>query len=472
MDRLSTNLLQTIRKLDLLLPGDKVVVGVSGGADSVALTHLLSGLREQLDIRLYIATINHGLRDSSLADIELVRRLGNNLGIPVYENHIRVKQIAKDRGIGIELTGRQARHYFFRKVAVEVGAEKVATGHHLDDQAETVLMHLLRGSGLQGAAGMKYVSNLPGAMYIDLIRPLLNVSRSQLRAYCADNELEFHDDASNKSLDWLRNRLRNRVMPLLKELVHPEINRALARFAEISAVDESLLRDIVAEKTEGFWIVADEAVYVDRSAFADWHPSIQRRFIFQLLKSYFPEADVSHNHIVNAVRIGMAGDVGSIAEFSGGCHLRVDYDNLIIERIGHQVLHIDDQYLLPYPGNFEILPSGITRFSAEGWGICCKMDSDGQGAAILVSKQSSTLVLRSRKLGDKFFPLGMDGHSKKVKSWMIDKKIPRGIRDRVPILADDDQILAILWNKRWYLSNFVASDINDSSKTWLFVCYE
>ncbi len=227
----------TIERHSLLEPGDSLVVGVSGGADSLCLLHLLARLRAEFDLALHVAHLNHQLRgERAAADAEFVRRTAVEWGVPVTVSSTDVAILAHERGVGVEEAARQARYAFLAGLAGDTGAGAIAVGHNADDQAETVLMHLLRGAGPAGLRGMSprlalagLAPDLPSAAHVTLIRPLLEARRPAIEAYCREYRLQPRFDHSNLDTTLFRNRLRHEVLPVL-EAVAPGVGGRLRQF--------------------------------------------------------------------------------------------------------------------------------------------------------------------------------------------------------------------------------------------------
>ena len=230
------------KKNELLASQDHVVIGCSGGPDSLCLLHLLREAAPQFELTLTVAHLNHQLRaEQSLADERFVRASAERWGLPIFVESQDVAKIAKARKQSIEEAARQIRYAFLGRIAAEVGAQKITVGHHADDQTETILMHLLRGSGLEGLRGMMPCSPLPHRSLNDtaksggdvrLIRPLLEISRPEIEAYCREHQLTPRQDSSNQDTTFFRNRLRHELMPIL-ERYNPKIGVSLQKLAKI-----------------------------------------------------------------------------------------------------------------------------------------------------------------------------------------------------------------------------------------------
>ena len=231
------------------LRGQLIVVGVSGGADSLALLHALRAFRAEFNIRLHAAHLNHQLRGAeSEGDARFVEALAREWEIPITVESHDVEAFARLKKLSVEEAARMVRYGFLEQVAEREGAHAVAVAHNADDQVETILMHFLRGSGLAGMRGMQPTSTYPFHAPLRLVRPLLAVRRIDIEAYCASQRIDPREDASNTDTHFLRNRLRHEVLPLLEQ-VNPNLRQVLRRNARIIGDDH----DYVAQRADGAW---------------------------------------------------------------------------------------------------------------------------------------------------------------------------------------------------------------------------
>ncbi|NIA20804.1 MAG: tRNA lysidine(34) synthetase TilS [Anaerolineaceae bacterium] len=248
----------TIRRHGLIDDGERVVVATSGGPDSVALASILNelsgpgrggGRKRRFDIVL--AHLNHGLRRTAARDERFVRGLAGNWGLPLFVERARVREMAKQRGVGIEEAAREARYAFLERTAEQAGAQRVALGHHGDDQAETVLMNFLRGGSVRGLAGMPIRRPISRGSSVIIIRPLLEVTRSQIMAYARARRLEWTEDETNRSRRMLRNRLRLDLLPLLERDYAHGLSKRLVQMAGRMASVEAFLSARAAAAWDG-----------------------------------------------------------------------------------------------------------------------------------------------------------------------------------------------------------------------------
>lgn len=275
---LQERILRLIRRERLVAPGARVLAALSGGADSVALTLLLRELADTAGFVLAgAAHLNHRLRAEADADEQFCRELADSLALPIDVERVDVGQAARRGRISLEDAGHRERYAFFERAAARAGAERVATGHHLDDQGETCLMRLVRGAGPDGLAGIR-----PRAGRV--IRPLLHVSRAELRAWLAGRGQPFREDATNRDRAFTRNRVRHELIPFLEDRFSPSITNVLARTAEIMRADAEWMEAAVDAAAPGVLTLGQGQAALDAAALARQPPAIARRLARRALE--------------------------------------------------------------------------------------------------------------------------------------------------------------------------------------------
>ncbi|MDM8001092.1 MAG: tRNA lysidine(34) synthetase TilS [Dehalococcoidia bacterium] len=299
-DRLAETVRRFILQNRLVEPGEKVVVGVSGGADSICLLHILFRLRQRLGITLHVAHLNHLLRGAeSDSDAKYVSGVAHRLGVPATVESRDVKTYQSAHRLSLEDAARQVRYQFFAQVVQEVGAGRVAVGHTVDDQAETILMHLIRGAGPAGLLGMRALTawKSPGVEGLTVIRPLLSVSREETQAYCRRRRLVPHEDSSNLSLSAFRNRVRQELVPLL-QAYNPRISEALARMSDTLAMEQDFIEDCVSEIWPQVTSEEDGAITLERKSVVMLHPAVQRHLLRRVVRQVVGDLeDIEWKHI-------------------------------------------------------------------------------------------------------------------------------------------------------------------------------
>jgi len=440
--------LRFIRDHHLVSAPSPLLVAVSGGADSVCLLHVLAGLREELGTALHIAHLNHKLRGAeSDADAGYVAELAGSMDIPFTVGERDVTALKKERRISLEEAAREARYTFLAQTAKAVGAGEMAVGHTADDHIETVLMHLVRGSGVKGLVGLKARTSrrLDGEEII-IVRPLLEVSRWETAEYCRQRNLAPREDSTNLSLSPLRNRIRHQLLPLLREY-NPQINEALLRTARIA--DEDL--GFIDEQCSRLWVnIASKqgnAVTIDRQGLLKTPPVLRRYLLRMSIEKLAGDIkDIEMCHIDDMMAIS-AKPTGKRLDLPGGLVFATDYDRYIISR-GEETLSpypsLEDEYTLKPPGETAIPGWRIEAAIIEPSKLTGKREEEDDFTARLdCDKTGDKLTVRGRRRGDRFQPLGMS-QPKKLGEFMIDTRIPQAWRDDIPIVSSPEHIVWVV----------------------------
>ena len=267
-------ILQTIKKYNLIKNGDSIVIGVSGGPDSICLLHVLNELKNKLNFKIHVAHINHMIREEADEETEYVKKFCENLGIECYIKRIDVVKIANNLKRGTEETGRQIRYEFFNEVLEKTTSNKIATAHNSNDKVETILMNILRGSGIPGLKGIEAIRDNK------YIRPLIETSREEIEQYCIDNNLNPKIDKSNNENVYTRNKVRNVVIPYIKQEFNPNILKTINRLSEVSTEENEYLTKVTAETFNKLYIESNiEGITLDLKQFNNLELVIKRRLI-------------------------------------------------------------------------------------------------------------------------------------------------------------------------------------------------
>lgn len=430
----------------LLKPDDHVVVAVSGGADSMALLHLLLGLNRQegWKLRLHVAHLNHQLRGAEAEqDAAFVQAVSDDLGLTCSIDVRDVAQAARERAAGVEEVGREERYAFLERVCLQVGAKIAATGHHADDNAETILQRILRGTGLRGLSGIprsRLVSPLSDVM---LIRPLLRHRRSELRDFLLDQGISFREDYTNARNEPTRNRLRNELIPRIEELINPQAQEALLRLGEQALWLEEYLRDTVQRTFETLVIShTDQMLVLNAGVMAKKNRLVQTELIRMAYRAFgLGEQNLSFAHLVSAMELIDDPASGKQVQLPGGMMVEKRYHQLIFalpseearEAVAAEIaVHVPGKTVLPLRRMVlectirAVTPNEIPELRRAARRLEEYVDLEAVHLP---------LSLRTRKAGDRFMPLGAPG-SKKVSEFLIDAKVEPEARRKVSLLCD------------------------------------
>lgn len=446
---ITKRVLQLIQEHQLTKAQQPLVVGVSGGPDSVCLLHILVDLQETLEITLHAAHLNHGLRGAeSDADARYVSHLAYKLGVPVTVTSLNVQAYRAQHHCSLEEAARELRYGFFSEVVTSVGASRVAVGHTADDQVETILMHLVRGAGLSGLAGMQPITTWHSSTtstQLTVVRPLLGITRKEVEAYCAAHKLSPRTDTSNWSPAYLRNRFRSELIPLLRSY-NPNISAALLRTARTAADQISFLDSQVSQLWNRIVEEHPGRIILDTRAVVDLPGAIKRHLFRRILQQLLGDLmEIEFTHI-ESIMSALTKPAGKKLSLPGGLVFSVDYETCTL---GFDA--VQPCPLPPLEGEHRLILPGETTL--PGWRVRgsileqppAEKKSPGLTAYLDLDIAGTELVVRPRRPGDRFQPLGM-ASPKKIQDFMVDAKIPRSWRKRVPLVCSPHHIL---WVVSW-----------------------
>jgi tRNA(Ile)-lysidine synthase len=437
-----------IKRQGLLSPGERVLVAVSGGPDSVALLHLLYDLGEELGLHLEVAHLQHGIRGAeSQEDARFVAQLAEKLGLPFHLKEVNLPQIKSAAGKGnLEALARAERYRFFADVAWERNLGKIATAHTQDDQAETVLMWLLRGSGLKGLGGMPLTyrldgTNIESASCPVVIRPLLGVSRAKIEEYLNEKHLTYRLDRSNQDPSFLRNWIRLKLIPQLKGKMDRNLPSRLAQQAELIRDEEEFLEELARAELDRIRTPKG----ISRGALLNCNKAMQRRLLrlwIEATRGHLRGLDFKHiEALLDLITDGPSQGRLSIP---GGWELVKEYETLRLDkqsrRMGQQCICYS--YDLEIGEDLPIHEAGLVIQSREISLPLPGLPDNFMDAFFDVASLAADLTLRNFRHGDRFQPLGMAGH-KKVKELFIEKKLPLSVRASLPLLVLGDEVIWI-----------------------------
>ena len=463
-----------MRRHEMVPAGGRVVVALSGGADSVALLHILRELETTGELVVAgVAHFNHCLRgDASDEDERFCRAAAAAFGISVEVGSANVRETARVQKRSIEDAARRLRYAFLEEAAVRLRADAIAVGHSRDDQAETFLLRLLRGAGTRGLAAIRPKNE-------NVIRPLIDVPRAALREYVANRALDFREDATNADISVPRNRVRHELLPYLERAFSPNIVEVLAREAELARDDDERLQNeaivlagsIVLTNTPSEsldraigapadWSIGQSGLHVEDTVLVDadrlgaLHPAIGSRVARLALAHLARDRFIGFVHVrafLDFVRARVAGSASSLPGQQARLRVLDGGDGKVNKTIVE--LGPEPPRRAPTRATFRFPLSipGEVVLAAQGWTVSANR-VDGpvelpprQGVAALVQGLDGPLAVRSRQPGDRFQPPGLGGRTRKLQDYLVDRKVPRSARDLLPLVVDrDDRIVWIV----------------------------
>lgn len=414
--------------------GDAILVAVSGGIDSVVLLHLLCEQAEKTGLRLYVAHLDHQIRSQGKDDAEFVRRCCAQLGLDCFISSRNVPELAADQGLSLEMAGREARREFLLRTAAEVGARLIALAHHRDDQVETFIFRLLRGSG---AAGLASMPSLQGCWW----RPLLGCSRKQIEDYALGHRLAWVEDASNTDLQFLRNRVRHRIVPELRE-INPGFEQRVVELCRQFGEDEVYWQQQVAAALPGLMIPSDDGMRLDRPGLLSLPAALRVRVlraVLMQLRGDLQRIEAVHLRALDAL---LAGSHSQSQLDLPGCWAARRYEQLWLRRETPSILPAYELDL-PVPGRLDLPCGRVIRAQL----LAEPLGETATTAEFDLQQIDENLRIRSWHAGDSFSPQGMVGR-KKLKRLFGDQKIELEERSRVPLLVAGDEILWVAGIRR------------------------
>ncbi len=418
-----------VRRHKIFTPGSSIVIACSGGPDSLALAEVLLALRKEWCLSLELAHFEHGIRgETSVADAEFVRDFAAERGLPFREGHEDIPAYAKRSKRSLETAARERRYSFLEETANRMGeGTLIATGHHAGDQAETVLMHLLRGSGIDGLAGMRPRT---GA----IIRPLLFLSKKEIADYCKEKGLKPRQDETNFLPDAERNRIRLELLPMLRRH-SPSLDNALCRLAAAEAEAADYLH--TAANTEWNRVAEEksEELLLRRKTYNKLHAALRKAILRRAAEKLGLRSSLGFTHYEALDELCRFGEAGKRLTLPRDGEAECRYDTVILRRTAAQSVSWDERPL-SFSGVTRIEEIGLTVYvSASGTE---DVPTNSRIAVADLDALPSPLLVRSRRTGDSFRL--ENGGRQKVKSLLIDRKIPNGLRDRVPIFTAGGEI--------------------------------
>ena len=415
-------ILKDIQNNNLIEKGNKIAVACSGGKDSMSLLHFLWNNKKELGIEVVAVNVDHNLREASEADSQFVVNYCNKNGIKVYTFKVNAKQFAIDKKLTIEQSARECRYRVFKSLVSKKIVDKIALAHHMQDQAETILLNIFRGTGIAGASGMEYVRD---NIYI---RPMLNVSKAEISAYVMMNEIPYVEDETNNDSEFNRNYIRNQIMPLIRTR-WANADSAIVNFGKNCRQDEQYIQSIINEDA---MMVEDGMVRIYSTYFI-YPDAYVFRLILKALKKIGLSSNIERKHLKMIKSMAIEAENGTKISLPNGLSVIKEYTYITFTN--RKIKQSNKTY--PFAKgkidikNFGLIETMVTR----------KFDIGAYTHLIDANKLPKNTMWRCRKDGDMFEKFG--GGTKSLSDYLIDKKVPVRLRSVLPVLAVDNEIYII-----------------------------
>lgn len=428
MNLFEKNVLKTVFDFNMLKKEDRVIVGLSGGADSCALLFALKELSKKIGFSLVAAHLNHSIRgEEAMHDLKFSEEIAKSLDVMFFSKIVNVPEYASKENISEEMAGRELRYSFFNELCQKKNFNKIAVAHNKNDNAETVLMNLSRGAGAQGMSGIPPVNGI-------IIRPLIKTSRKEIEEYLQEKNVSYVIDSTNLEDIYCRNILRNNIFPQLNRINDNCLNN-IVKCSNIIFDEHSFLCEY-SNELNALTLENDKTVNLDLNIFNSQHIAIKRTLIFNAIKLLNGNTlNFSSVHIESIIS---GCKTGSIIELPCGIYVIFEYNRIVFTKEKHSVDGYE--YILTFPCKITVKETGLTY---EFEFVDTFLSSDNSQYINLDNVNLSKIILRTKQNGDTFIPSGMNGR-KKIKSFFIDNKIPRYERNKYPLLILNNDIAAII----------------------------
>lgn len=416
---------KTIREHGLIFPGARVLLALSGGSDSVCLLHVLNDLKEKFGFSLAAAHLNHGIRAEADSDCHFVQALCRELGVECFVKSLDIRKLAEGGNISEELCGREERYKFFYEISKKNNIDLIATAHNKNDVAETVLMHMLRGSGIDGMSGIAYRRG-------NIIRPLLEAEKPEIERYCFEHGYDFVVDKTNNETIYTRNKIRLELLPMLCKEFNPSLVRVIAKNSEIIRDDADFL-NCEAKKLYKK-IVYDGRAEVEK--LKELAPAMVRRVIILMYREFsLSEKNLQSVYCESIIKLLSAGHSGSSVDLCAGVECAIETGKIFFRYKKDKTKEYE--YMLKLDGRTEIPEAGMSITLTE-W--------KGSGEKFFFESPEGICV-RNRRRADVFYPVGMKG-KKKLSDYFTDIKLPISERNKIPIVTYNDELVWIVGKRR------------------------
>ncbi len=417
--------IHTIRKHNLIPKNSKVLLALSGGSDSVCLLHILNDLKIMFDFELYACHLNHSIRSEADEDCRFVESLCQSLGVEFFAKKVDIKAIAKSQKISEELAGRNERYDFFEEVLKKREIDLIATAHNKNDSAETILMHIIRGSGIDGLTGIAYQRG-------NIIRPLLDCLKCDIEKYCEDNKYSFVVDKTNNQSIYTRNKIRLELIPQICKGFNPSFISTIVKNADLIRDDA----DYLGSEAERIYSELEENGRLNIVKLKTLHPAMQRRIILIMYKRYFGNTiNMQSVHVESIMGLIRSGHSGKSVNICKNTRCVLEFGSIFFKE------NKDDKSEYSYRIELDTplyIPEAGMSITLKNW--------EGVGEKFFF-EDIKKLCVRNRRQGDVFYPEKMKGR-KKLSDYFTDRKIPGDVRNILPIITYNDEIVWIVGKRR------------------------
>lgn len=443
--------IQNIEKYNMLTYGDHIIIGVSGGADSISLVHILHLLSSKYNLMLTAVHVNHCLRgEDADNDERYVVSFCESLNIPIKIFSCDITKEAEKTGLTLEEAGRKIRYRAFYDTLKEKSANKIAVAHNMNDNAETVLMRLCRGTGIKGLGGISPTRD-------NIIRPLINVSRDEIENYCNSHALKYCTDYTNNIDIYTRNKIRLHLLPWLRENLNNNIVSTLYKTSELLREEDIFMDNMAKRELEK---CETSPSHINIEALKKYDPVLRRRIIRLAYIRYSKDLhDISYDHVQSVLSL-LDKPTGKSVNLPHGLGAIREYDTIYIYNKEDKILDysytiaLDSKTYIPEINRNVLISKTPQSISKNVYTIAFDYD-----------KINGDLVLRTRKSGDKIYLQGLNG-TKTLKKLFIDLKIPRNTRDTLPLLATGSDVL---WLYENIISGTYIADENTNCKLYFYI---
>lgn len=447
-DRIKEKVIDYILDNQLIKEGDTVSIGVSGGADSVCLLFLLTEIQKEISFTLRVIHVEHGIRgDSSLEDASFVADLCKRLKIDCRIENIRAAEYSAENGLSLEEAARILRYAIFDKEAQRSGG-KIAVAHHMEDQAETVLFQMIRGSGLRGMGGMNPERD-------NIIRPLLCLTKTEILDYLRQNQISYRVDETNSDITYSRNRIRKDIIPVLKEM-QPESVKHIFSMAEDAREADEYIEKCASKVFDRTAIIDGENIWLDLNGWDQTEEILQKAVIRQIMALLIPQAkDVGRAHVMDVQDIA-SGNCGRQVDLPKGIRVIREKDSLLFTKASDETRHIKEKALV-INGVTDIDDGGIIKTRVFDYNESMVIPRNTYTKWFDYDRMKFGLQVRGRCSGDYFY-VDDKLHKQKLKDYFINEKIPKTKRDEMLLIADDDHVV-------WLVGQRISEAYKVSNKT-------